>query len=120
MQSHDYFDVPLENMEAALAHQSTRARPRNVKVPTRAEVQTLPPDELHLLIRKWIYKSAIEIIPSRKQIAQVLETLRSRTDICTSHALVALCEAYVEQGQAGDRGNATADPRMASAQSGNS
>ncbi|MBG7621626.1 hypothetical protein I5R65_19320 [Herbaspirillum sp. AP02] len=94
MQSHDYFNVPSENIEAAIAHQSTRPWPRNVRVPTRAEVAALPLDELHRLIRNWIYKSAVEIIPSRKQIAQVLEILHQRPDIDSMPALLALCEAY--------------------------
>ncbi|MGO0792452.1 hypothetical protein ACTOWA_21525 [Herbaspirillum seropedicae] len=100
MQSQDHFNIPLENIEAAVAHQSGRPHPLNVKVPTRAEVATLPLDELYRLIRKWIHKSAIEIVPSRKQIGEVLEILRSRADISAMPALVALCEEYAGPGHA--------------------
>ena len=50
MQSQDHFNIPLENIEAAVAHQSGRPHPLNVKVPTRAEVATLPLDETSTFI----------------------------------------------------------------------
>lgn len=102
-QSDEHFDIPAENIQAAIRHQADRARPRNVRVPSRTEVATLPLEQLHRLLFRWFHQSAIEIIPGRKQVAAVQEILRSRADITRMPALLALCEAHAGKTPARDR-----------------
>lgn len=94
----DYFGTPPENMQAALnrADKYRKKHQFHTKVPTRKEVATLPVGQLTALLVGWMEHSAIEIIPSRMQIALARETLQARPDRQALQSLIEKCGNYVD------------------------
>ena len=64
-------------------------------VPTRKEVATLKFEQLAPMLTGWMCNSVMELIPSRMQIAQVIEILLKRPDATIFSPLLRMCENYV-------------------------
>lgn len=94
----DCFGTPSENIQAALkwADKYRKKYQFHTRVPTRQEVATLPVGELTALMIGWMEHSAIEIIPSRMQIALARETLKARPDRQALQSLIEKCSNYVD------------------------
>ena len=95
VEDNQYFGVPLANIEAARSHGMKGRNRSNTSVPSRSEVATLPAKELHGVLFAWINYSATEIIPSRAQIYQVLEVLKTRKDYRELNEVAEMCADYI-------------------------
>ncbi len=96
MNAYQFFGIPLDNIRAAEAHQATAClKPRNVRVPTRTDVATMSPLQLRDVLHDWMDDSAIEIIPSRMQMIEVLGVLCSRPDFGDLQEVAQMCTNYV-------------------------
>jgi len=92
----EQFGIPAENINAAQkwAKKQRKRYEYHTQVPTRKEVLTLPVEALTALLVGWMVHSPIEIVPSRIQIAQVIELLQQRDDISKLGKLVQMCTTY--------------------------
>jgi len=94
----DHFGVPEENIRAAQLRASSTRHPLHCSVPTKKEIATLPLPELKAALIAWMEHSAIEIIPSRAQVALVRDVLLARRDSPELGSLVRMCSNYIEEG----------------------
>jgi len=94
----EHFGVPAENIRAAQLRASGTRDPLHCSVPTKKEIATLALPELKMTLIAWMEHSAIEIIPSRAQIALVRDVLLARRDAPELVSLVRMCSNYIEDG----------------------
>lgn len=97
-EDHEHFGMPAENMGAARkwADKQRKRQQYCTEVPTRKQVKTLPPGELAPMLIGWMVHSPIEIVPSRVQIAQVVELIVQRDDHAAFADVLAMCKNYIE------------------------
>ncbi len=92
----EHFGIPSENMKAASrAVRKYRNSSLSCKVPTRNEVLKLDAMSLEKLLFDWMRHSTIEIIPSRLQIAEVIDLLGQRQDKEALARLISMCQQYI-------------------------
>ncbi|MDR6739151.1 hypothetical protein J2X56_001137 [Herbaspirillum sp. 1173] len=97
MEKDQYFGVPLDNILAAQAHSiHSRSSRQCINVPSRTEVASLPPGQVREAIVEWLSRPAIEIIPSKTQIQEVLDVLYTRPDHDAVGDVMVLCEHYIQ------------------------
>lgn len=97
-EDHEHFGVPAENVGAARkwADKQRKRQQYHTEVPSRKQVKTLPPDQLARLLIGWMVYSPIEIVPSRVQIAQVVEIMMERDDRAALASVLTMCKNYIE------------------------
>jgi uncharacterized protein (DUF433 family) len=96
----DPYGVTESQLEAArTSHGNIPFARMGMYVPTRAEVRTLPPDDLEFILDCWVWESPSELIPTHTQIAAVRYDLRSRPDAQTNdvEALIEICNDFLEE-----------------------
>lgn len=97
-EEYEQFGIPPENVQAAKkwADKQRKKYRYHTDVPTRKQVRSLPPAELTQMLIGWMVHSPVEIIPSRVQIALVVEVLLQRDDKSLLTDLLAMCRHYIE------------------------
>jgi len=92
----NHFGIPENNLRAAeQSAQRKRRHKYHTYVPSRKEVATLEATELRSILTGWMCNAAIEIIPSRTQIAQVRSVLLGRPDVSQLSELLSMCDCYI-------------------------
>jgi hypothetical protein len=94
----DHFGIPTRNLVLSLRWTEKKRRKHRIaiQVPTRKEVQRLPFAELRAILIGWMVHSPAELVPSRGQIAIVLDLLSRRADAHAMGDLGSLCRNYIE------------------------
>lgn len=92
----DHFGIPYENIQAAQkAVRKYRNSQMSCHVPTRKEVLKLERSLLEKVLVNWMRNSTLEVVPSRLQIAEVLEVIRQRRDNADLHRITSMCQEYI-------------------------
>jgi hypothetical protein len=65
-------------------------------IPTRNDVATMPADQLLGIIDEWLWESPFQLIPTDKQIADVLVVLEARRDRTAVAPIIAACRRYLD------------------------
>ena len=91
----DRFGIPLSVLVEARKKHSNVIR-AGLYVPTRAEVATWPPEQLHDVLTDWLWESPSELIPTDQQVAEVLAILEARPDASELAQTIAACKEYME------------------------
>lgn len=97
---HDRFGIPDSAFDTALDGHGRDSPVFRVgmDVPMRAEVASLPMEDLRPLLIDWMWESPTELIPSNEQITNVIAMLRERPDANDDEvlALISTCEVYLQ------------------------
>lgn len=88
-----YFGIAEESIQAAQRRHASRP---NLIVPTVKEIATLPLEKLEIRLVAWMEDSAIEIVPSRTQIALVRAELLARCDAYELKSVISMCTNYID------------------------
>lgn len=96
MSDFSHFGIPESNLRAAEQSGERQRRHKfHTYVPTRKEVATLKPGKLKTILTGWMCNAAIEIIPSRTQIAEVKSVLMLRPDADELRDIISMCDCYI-------------------------
>ena len=88
------FGISIEIIKKELDHHSPIIR-SGCYVPTAKEVHSLSPDQLLPILEDWLWESPTLIIPSNKQIEEVLSVIKERPDAMNCSNLLDLCLDYI-------------------------